>query len=214
MTTHQYYETHKEEVLKKNKEYRDNNKEKVQKHSREYYRTNKEYKQKVSKIYREKNKEKIKKQKHESYLRNKEKVKARVSRYRKNNIEKVRARQKKYMQRPEVKETFNRYSREWNKKRREIVIFHYGGKCMCCGESNIEFLTMDHINNDGAKHRKELKENGHIHIYDWIIKNDFPDTFQVLCMNCNWAKGKYKLCPHKKSDICIFTFINLKFQNI
>ncbi len=49
--------------------------------------------------------------------------------------------------------------RELNKasklRRREKVFNHYGKKCACCGESIYEFLTIDHINNDGAKHKRE-----------------------------------------------------------
>lgn len=29
-------------------------------------------------------------------------------------------------------------------------------KCACCGDGHIEFLTIDHINGDGNKHRKEI----------------------------------------------------------
>jgi len=55
------------------------------------------------------------------------------------------------------------------------------------------FLTIDHINNDGAKHKKEI---GMLHLYDYIIRNNYPDTFQIRCWNCNCAKGKYGRCPH------------------
>lgn len=30
----------------------------------------------------------------------------------------------------------------------------YGNKCVCCGETNWQFLTIDHINNDGKKTKK------------------------------------------------------------
>lgn len=32
--------------------------------------------------------------------------------------------------------------------------------------------------------------------YRWIKKNGFPDSVQVLCWNCNCAKGIYGYCPH------------------
>jgi hypothetical protein len=78
-------------------------------------------------------------------------------------------------------------------RRREKVISHYGKKCKCCGETEMKFLTIDHINNDGAEHKRSI---GGVDLYNWIIKNNFPDTFQVLCWNCNCAKGKYGVCPH------------------
>jgi hypothetical protein len=79
----------------------------------------------------------------------------------------------------------------------------YGGKkCSCCGETIQEFLMLDHIENDGAKHRKELgktKSSGK-GLYLWIIKNNFPPMFQVLCANCNWGKKMNNgICPHKEA---------------
>jgi len=86
-------------------------------------------------------------------------------------------------------------TRLWIKKRREKVIKHYGSRCKCCGETKIEFLEMDHINNDGAAHRRKL---GYPSMYGWIVKNNYPKTFQILCSNCNMSKGRYGYCPHKK----------------
>lgn len=73
---------------------------------------------------------------------------------------------------------------------------HYGAICACCGESRYEFLTFDHKNNDGAAHRRS--DRGAARIAQWLKKNDYPDGFQVLCMNCNWAKGRYGECPHER----------------
>lgn len=80
--------------------------------------------------------------------------------------------------------------------KRKIALEHYGGippKCKCCGESIIEFLSFDHINGGGSRHRKTKKFGN---IYKWLILNNFPDGFQVLCHNCNQAKGFYGKCPH------------------
>ena len=40
---------------------------------------------------------------------------------------------------------------------RQTVIAAYGGKCACCGIDDWHFLSIDHINNDGAKHRMETR---------------------------------------------------------
>ena len=72
----------------------------------------------------------------------------------------------------------------------------YGGKCVCCGETIIEFLTIDHINGGGTKHRKEVVGG---RLYDWLIKNNFPEGYQILCMNCNMAEGIFGGCPHKRN---------------
>jgi len=92
-------------------------------------------------------------------------------------------------------------SKEANKKRRIIVLEYYSGKlpkCACCGESTYEFLSIDHINGGGNKHRKEMgmKNGKGGNIYHWLIKNNFPEGYQVLCHNCNMAKGFYGICPH------------------
>ncbi len=95
-----------------------------------------------------------------------------------------------------------RYSRiamaDYYKKRRMLVLQFYGSnppQCKCCGEQTIQFLSIDHINGGGNKHRKEIGGSGYA-LYSWIIKNNFPDGFQILCHNCNQAKGYYGICPH------------------
>ena len=72
---------------------------------------------------------------------------------------------------------------------------HYGGKCACCGETEIKFLAIDHIDNDGGKDRKRA---GASCFYYWIKRNDYPTNLQVLCHNCNMAKSFYKICPHQE----------------
>lgn len=81
---------------------------------------------------------------------------------------------------------------------RAKVLMAYGSRCVCCGESEPMFLTIDHINNDGATHRRELGIRSGDKFYAWIIKNNFPSNLQILCFNCNCAKGVYGKCPHKK----------------
>lgn len=84
------------------------------------------------------------------------------------------------------------------KMMRLLIIEKYGGKCACCNETEENFLSLDHINGNGNKHRKELSKTRGDGIYPWIIENRFPPEFQILCMNCNW--GRYRnngICPHK-----------------
>ena len=83
-----------------------------------------------------------------------------------------------------------------------LVFTFYGGNpptCACCGESAIEFLCMDHINGGGEKHRKEVGAG--VKLYRWLIKNNYPEGFRVLCHNCNSALGFYGYCPHHKVRI-------------
>lgn len=81
-------------------------------------------------------------------------------------------------------------------RRKHEIFEHYGNKCSCCGETEFLFLQLDHIDNDGSEHRKAVKSN---YIYAWVRKNNFPDTLQLLCANCNWGKQMNKgVCPHKQ----------------
>lgn len=81
-------------------------------------------------------------------------------------------------------------------ERRLQIFAHYGQRCACCGESRYELLTVDHVNNDGKAHRMEIGGGGKL--YRWLIINNFPPGFQILCMNCNWAKSRYGECPHER----------------
>lgn len=79
---------------------------------------------------------------------------------------------------------------------REMVLAAYGSKCACCGEEQKLFLAIDHVNNDGAEHRKKVGKSDAF--YRWLVENNYPSEFQILCCNCNW--GKYVnggVCPHK-----------------
>ena len=78
---------------------------------------------------------------------------------------------------------------------KELVIRTYGGKCACCAESRIEFLSIDHKYNDGNIDRKEHGLSGNS-IYVRIRDSGFPEHLQVLCYNCNMAKAFYGNCPH------------------
>lgn len=99
------------------------------------------------------------------------------------------------------KPCWNELHRKWTHQLRVEVLKHYGGdppKCACCGEARIEFLSMDHENNDGAQHRQEIKASGARTIYSWIKKHGYPVGFRVLCHNCNLSRGFYGYCPHEK----------------
>lgn len=75
----------------------------------------------------------------------------------------------------------------------------YGGYiCNCCQETEPSFLTIDHINNDGAEMRKNTHPESTYSFYCWLRDNNWPSGFQVLCWNCQWGKRKNNgVCPHK-----------------
>jgi hypothetical protein len=102
----------------------------------------------------------------------------------------------------QLREQENTYNRKKRQRIKEAVFAAYGGYvCACCGETEKSFLTIDHINNDGAAHRRSITGKRHsagVHTYNWIVKNGFPEGFQVLCMNCNHGKRMNNgICPHQ-----------------
>lgn len=76
------------------------------------------------------------------------------------------------------------------------VFAAYGNRCECCGEDNPLFLGIDHIEGGGRQHTIALGGGG-MNFYLWLVRNEFPKGFQVLCHNCNIAKGVFSICPHK-----------------
>ena len=92
----------------------------------------------------------------------------------------------------------NAIQKAYGNRVKALVMNKYGGQfCQCCGESNMKFLTIDHIYGGGTKHRQET--HGGRDFYIWLKKNGFPPGFQVLCYNCNCGRGKNGgECPHKE----------------
>jgi hypothetical protein len=137
----------------------------------------------------------------------------------------VKAKQKEWRSRPEVKAKLKEYhERPEVRLRRQdqeqydrlLILKTYSKRlsnsttpcCICCGENfHSDFLAIDHI--AGRKQmdsEPELVKIGYSSkllayaLYLWIIENDFPSGFQILCSNCNFAKGMKKNnneCPMK-----------------
>lgn len=94
----------------------------------------------------------------------------------------------------------NSVSRRKAKFREEVklaVLSHYSKgnpRCGCCGETELDFLTIDHIEGGGNKHRKQV---GGIFTL-WLKKQGYPNGYRVLCFNCNIARGLFGTCPHER----------------
>jgi hypothetical protein len=88
-----------------------------------------------------------------------------------------------------------RLKKNHQKIRSEVISYYSKGslKCACCGETENMFLCIDHIEGGGYKDRRFRCGT---QLYRWLRKNSFPTGFQVLCHNCNLAKGFYGECPH------------------
>lgn len=106
-----------------------------------------------------------------------------------------------YHNNPEYRQQIAKQSKENRRNLRIEVMSYYSEgtpKCNCCGETTYEFLSIDHINGGGAEHRKRGIESKAL--YRWLRTNNYPKEYQVLCMNCNFAKGQYGCCPHNKKE--------------
>jgi hypothetical protein len=79
---------------------------------------------------------------------------------------------------------------------------HYGGlRCICCGEDEFSFLSLDHVSGAGNIERAKLfgdrYQGGH-HIYRALRLQGYPSGYQVLCMNCQVGRrDNGGICPHQ-----------------
>jgi hypothetical protein len=92
----------------------------------------------------------------------------------------------------------NEWSKEYHRRMRLAILEAYGNRCVCCGEESPYFLSIDHVNNDGAADRKNGNKSRAF--YRFLIRNNFPSDYQLLCMNCNWGKQQNGgVCPHQNN---------------
>ena len=99
-------------------------------------------------------------------------------------------------------ERVREYARQHNKDLRLAALNAYSDndpKCACCGERQIEFLAIDHINGGGNEHRRSIGCGSGSQTYTWLKTNNYPEGFRVLCHNCNQAMGNYGKCPHEQA---------------
>ena len=85
--------------------------------------------------------------------------------------------------------------RSYARRLRDAAFEAYGGPvCACCGERERSFLCLDHVNGDGAEHRRAIATSAHSNnLYAWLKREGYPAGFQALCQNCNvgrWRNGR------------------------
>lgn len=121
-------------------------------------------------------------------------------------IEKNQDRKRKengYRRRP----IYRAYHKRWRDGRKAQVFEAYGGICACCGEADIRLLTLDHLNNDGSAERMRYGARGASQrVYARLIKEGFPDGYQVLCFSCNTGRhiaGGVQ-CPHQLGVVILW----------
>lgn len=120
------------------------------------------------------------------------------------SVENFRKWQKKRQADPEYRRKHSAYNIAWSKTSKGRIAAHRSGRkahlgkktdvltryspngmlgCSwdSCTVTDVDMLTLDHIYNDGAEHRKTV--GGGAHTYRWVVKNDYPEGFQTLCAN-------------------------------
>lgn len=122
----------------------------------------------------------------EYYRANKESANAAKAKWYAKNREDQRAKQRQRNLRLKL-DALNAYSNDESPR------------CCCCGEDEVQFLCLDHENNDGAEHRKRVG-SGTV-LYAQLKRDGWPNNLglRVACYNCNNAwKNNNGECPHDK----------------
>lgn len=100
------------------------------------------------------------------------------------------------------REGYIKNMRKHRLSRRLAALEAYGGcKCACCGlTGHHSFFALDHIDNDGSDHRKEIGVEAGSGFYDWLAQNKYPSLrLQVLCHSCNGSKHiNGGVCAHER----------------
>ena len=125
------------------------------------------------------------------YLKHKERIKKVNAAYRRAHVDQYRAYGRKHDQAHRL--TKRRTTNKRRRRNKIAALTYYGkdGRMQCCWRKclirDIDMLSIDHINNDGARHRKKKNRDG-VHIYCWLVRMKFPDGFQTLCFNHQMKK--------------------------
>jgi hypothetical protein len=93
------------------------------------------------------------------------------------------------------------YSKERRKQERAELLAIYGDRCVCCGEDNPAFLTLDHINRDGYADRKRCRTAFGFKRRILELGGRDPNI-QLLCYNCNCGRERNAgVCPHENERV-------------
>ena len=109
------------------------------------------------------------------------------------------------------KECRRKYQKNYQRKVRQEAINAYGGRCSCCGETEVYFLAIDHIFGGGNRIQRERGEahRGGYNFYLQLKKLGYPQReYRVLCHNCNMGREvNGGVCPHQKQPEFFFPLV-------
>lgn len=123
-------------------------------------------------------------------------ARARSRRYYAANPAKYASIQREKNKNPAVRKWRRDWARIYYQKTRTEMLAAYGCVCSCCGETETKFLTLEHLRQDGAAHRRRLGSPANVMF--WLKNNGWPkDGFTLKCWNCNTASYFHGGCPHE-----------------
>jgi hypothetical protein len=128
-------------------------------------------------------------QKRAWYASNSEKVRRGVTEWRVANSERLR----EYAR--------ERYVTSLKPVKAEAMATYGDSHCVCCGETEIAFLTLDHVDGGGSGINRRRGST-----YAWLKRNGWPSDppLQVLCFNCNCGRQvNGGVCPHQSGQLAV-----------
>lgn len=191
------------------KAWREAHKEEAKEYSKKWRKAHKKQDYEIKKKWRKSHPEIVKKSKQKWYETHKEHVleqqKKRYKAHPENQKKKAKAWYQSHKEQA-IKAALKRNQTEKGIERRKKydqrikldVLTHYGNgipKCVLCGHARLTSLSIDHINGGGCKHKKEVVKGKNF--YCWLIKNNYPEGFRTLCLNCQFDE-KIRLSEQKR----------------
>jgi hypothetical protein len=161
--------------------------EKVKESRKKCYRKHQKKRILGQRNYRLNNPEKVKESNHKCYLKHREERLQFAKEYRRNLSPEQKQKNAQRLHEWHKKNPLR--SKEWHFAKKFEIISHYTNEqftCQNCGIDGICFLTVDHI--EGRKKMGHDRYTGTSELYRYILKNQFPSNFQILCFNCNMKK--------------------------
>jgi len=179
----EYYQKNKERMDAQSSKWAKDNSELVNQRSRKHRADNLEDARKYGRDWHRNNPIKSKAQGKRYYHSHKAERKAAYQKWIEKNRERYLKQQVQY----------NKDNAEKNSKKRfanrMYVLNYYSLEsypiCARCGEKEIGFLEIDHVKGVIEKDGR----GGHA-LVKYIIDNNFPENYQILCTNCNWLKHR------------------------
>lgn len=89
---------------------------------------------------------------------------------------------------------------------RNTIITNLGGICECCGITNYDFLSINHIHGGGIKDRHSFVSwKKYLKTLVRMPIKELKQSYNCLCYNCNYSLGFWGICAHNLKPISNIT---------